>query len=200
MSDAETIATYNAQGEKYASLVSKSEPDADLRHFLDTVTPGGDVLDLGCGPGNSAAMMRDAGLQVTATDASEEMVRIARDTHKIDAQIATFDDLSGTDLYDGVWANFSLLHALKLDMPRHLCAIHTALRAGGLFHIGMKTGTDAARDRLGRMYAYYTPPELRGLLEQAGFTIETEREGRDKALSGEVSPFVILTARKANSL
>ncbi|RED18617.1 class I SAM-dependent DNA methyltransferase [Pontivivens insulae] len=196
MSDDQTIATYNAQAQRYADLVSRTEPDADLQRFMDGVPAGGTVLDLGCGPGNSAAMMQKAGLAVTATDASEEMIRIARDTFGLDAKVAVFDDLDAVEAYDGIWANFSLLHAPRDDLPRHLAAIHTALRPGGLFHIGMKTGEGMQRDRLGRRYAYFTPTELRALLGQAGFAVETEREGEDKALSGEMSPFVVLTARK----
>lgn len=197
MSDRETIAVYDAQAQKYANLVSRDTPDQDLQYFLDTVTPGGTVLDLGCGPGNSAAMMRDAGFQVTAWDASEQMVCFARETFGIAAEVQTFDDINFSQTFDGIWANFSLLHADKADLPRHLSAIHHALTPGGLFHIGMKTGNQGMeRDRMGRNFAFYTVAELRGLLTSAGFRIETEREGRDTGLSGDISPFVILTARK----
>lgn len=197
MSDPETIATYNARAKSYNDLVSKSEPDQDLQRFLDMVKPGGDVLDLGCGPGNSAAMMKAAGLNAHATDASEGMVAIARNTYGIDAKVAVFDDLKAVAAYDGIWANFSLLHAPKSSMPRHLTAIHTALRPAGVFHIGVKLGADEERDDIGRMYAYYTTVELRGLLENAGFIIASEREGEDMGLSGVMARFVILTARKA---
>ena len=67
MSDKRTIAVYDARAQAYLDLVSKDTPDADLQAFLDAMPEGGRALDLGCGPGNSAAMMRDAGLQVDAT-------------------------------------------------------------------------------------------------------------------------------------
>jgi SAM-dependent methyltransferase len=197
MSDRETIAVYDAQAQKYATLVSRDTPDQDLQRFIDGVTPGGAVLDLGCGPGNSAAMMRDAGFKVTAWDASEQMVCFARETFGLAAEVQTFDDINFSERFDGIWANFSLLHAASSDLPRHLSAIHRALIPGGLFHIGMKTGEQGMeRDRIGRFYSYYTVPQLRSLVRGAGFTIETEREGRDTGLSGDISPFVILTARK----
>ncbi len=192
MSDRETIDVYNARAASYDTLVSRSTPDADLRAFIDAVPPGGLVLDLGCGPGNSAAMMAAAGLVVEASDASHEMVKIARDTYGVDAQVATFDDLAAVGRYDGIWANFSLLHASKADMPRHLAAIKRALKPGGVFHIGVKTGTDELRDSIGRMYSYYTVPELDGLLQAAGFTPHSHREGVDKGLSGEMASFVII--------
>ncbi len=192
MSDAKTIAVYNARVGDYANILGKNEPSADLTAFMEAVTPGGHVLDLGCGPGNSAAMMQGAGFQVTATDASEEMVRFARETYGLDAKVALFDDISGTDLYDGIWANFSLLHAPKADMPRHLAALRDALKPGGVFHIGMKLGESAARDKIGRLYSYYQEDELIGLLTQAGFTQRTCRKGAEAGLDGTVAPFIIV--------
>lgn len=193
MTDKETIEVYNSRAKSYADLVSRPAPDSDLQAFLDAVIPGGRVLDLGCGPGNSAAMMRDAGFVTDAFDASPEMIRIAQTTYGLEqARIATFDDLTGTDLYDGIWANFSLLHAPKKDMPRHLTAIRDALKPGGIFHIGLKTGAHAKRDSIGRMYSYYSVPELSGLLTEAGFTPRTQREGSETGLDGSIAPFVIM--------
>ena len=192
MTDRETIDVYNARAASYDELVSRDAPDQDLQAFIDAVPQGGLALDLGCGPGNSAAMMKAAGLKVEASDASSEMVRIAQDTYGVDAHVATFDDLDAHNRYDGIWANFSLLHATKSDMPRHLAAIKQALKPGGVFHIGVKTGTEELRDSIGRMYSYYTVPELDGLLQDAGFTPRSHREGVDKGLSGEMASFVII--------
>lgn len=192
MSDAETVSVYNTRADSYNELVSRDTPDQDLQAFLDAVAPGGHVMDLGCGPGNSAAMMRDAGLSVDAVDASSGMVRVAREKYGIDARLATFDDITGTDLYDGVWANFSLLHATKADMPRHLAAIKAALKPGGVFHIGTKLGSDEMRDSIGRMYSYYEADELLGLLKDAGFVPRAPRFGRDKGLSGEMADFIVV--------
>ena len=192
MSDQETIDVYNARATTYADAFARTKPDADLRAFMDAVTPGGHVLDLGCGPGNSAAMMQEAGFTTEATDASPEMVRIACETHKIDARLATFDDIAGTDLYDGIWANFSLLHAPKADMPRHLAALRVALKSGGVFHIGLKLGGDANRDKIGRLYSYYQEDELKHLLQDAGFTPRTTRRGAEPGLDGTVAPFIIV--------
>jgi len=192
MSDKETIDVYNARATTYADAFARTKPDADLRAFMDAVTPGGHVLDLGCGPGNSAAMMQEAGFTTEATDASPEMVRIACETHKIDARLATFDDIAGTDLYDGIWANFSLLHAPKADMPRHLAALRVALKSGGVFHIGLKLGGDANRDKIGRLYSYYQEDELKHLLHDAGFTPRTTRRGAEPGLDGTVAPFIIV--------
>lgn len=192
MTDNKTIAVYDAKAKTYANLVSRDTPDQDLQAFIDAVKPGGTVLDLGCGPGNSAAMMRSAGLQIQAMDASGEMVKIAAEKYGIPATQGTFDDLNGAGLYDGIWANFSLLHAPKSDMPRHLASIHTALRPGGIFHIGTKLGEDEQRDGIGRMYSYYQEDELIDLLKSAGFTPRAPRFGEGTGLDGSVAKYIIV--------
>ncbi len=192
MSDEKTIGVYDAQATKYVKLVSRPEPDQDLRAFMDAVPAGGRVLDFGCGPGNSAAMMRDAGFVVDATDGSAEMVRVAAETFGITVQHATFDTLDASGIYDGIWANFSLLHAPKAELDDHLTRIHKALKLGGVFHIGTKLGTGEERDKIGRLYSYYQEDELLGHLIKVGFTPRTTRHGRDKGLSGEMADFIIV--------
>ncbi|MGY9053843.1 MAG: class I SAM-dependent methyltransferase, partial [Rhodobacterales bacterium] len=72
--DKKTIAYYNSSAQVYLDKISREKPDSDLQSFIAATPLGGDVLDLGCGPGNSAAMMRAAGLTVYASDGSLEMV------------------------------------------------------------------------------------------------------------------------------
>lgn len=194
MADQKTIETYNATADDYVKLVSRTTPDRDLRRFIDAIPKGGLVLDWGCGPGNSAAMMQAAGLVVEAVDASEKMVELARTKYGLNVKQATFDELDAKARYDGLWANFSLLHAPKTDMPHHLQAAHTALKKDGYFHIGMKLGTGEIRDRLARMYTYYEEDELKALLENAGFAIATTRKDAMEGMTGDVEPFIIITA------
>ncbi len=194
MSDKETLDVYAAQAETYAKKFAKPEPDRALAHFIAAVPAGGRVLDLGCGPGNSAAMMRDAGLVADASDASAEMVAMAHETYGVDAQLATFDDLDAVDIYDGIWANFSLLHAPVADMPANLTRIHSALKPGGILHLGLKTGEGEERDHLGRFYSYFQPDALNQMLINAGFTPASLHEGEEPGLAGIVSPFMIVTA------
>jgi SAM-dependent methyltransferase len=196
LADQETIAAYDAQVDAYVGMTKPASPDSLLVAFIGLVRPGGYVLDLGCGPANAAAAMRQGGLTVDAVDASAEMVRIANETHDIGARRATFEDIDTNDTYDGIWANFSLLHAPAEDFPHHLNALHRALRRGGRFHIGMKIGIGAARDRLGRQYTYYSPAELSEHLVAACFVIDHTATGEDLGLAGDVEPWIALTAHK----
>lgn len=194
MSDKRTIAVYDAKADEYSRLVSRHEPDADLQAFIDAMPNKGRALDLGCGPGNSAAMMQEAALVVEAWDASAQMVQLARRKEGVTVRKATFEALGNAEenSFDGVWANFSLLHAPRQDLPRHLAAIRRLVKPGGLFHIGMKLGEGDYRDRIGRQYSYYTLAELTALIKAAGFTPRSTREGSEAGLSGEVSPFAVI--------
>ncbi|MYM56763.1 class I SAM-dependent DNA methyltransferase [Thalassovita mangrovi] len=180
--DEETIRIYDARAEDYAQVTAADAPGRLLRDFIDAVPAGGRVLDLGCGPGIDAGLMAQAGLRVDAVDASAEMVGLAGQRSGVSARQATFDDLDAEAAYDGIWANFSLLHAPREDMPRHLAAIHKALKPGGQFHMAVKTGSGEKRDPIGRYYTYYSEAELLALLRDAGFTPTKCTRGRDKGL------------------
>jgi SAM-dependent methyltransferase len=192
--DRETLRVYDASAADYAAMVKQYEDDPALTAFIGGLAKGAHVLDLGCGPGWAAARMATEGLAVDATDASAEMVALAARHPGITARQASFDDIAGTDIYDGIWANFSLLHAARADLPGHLAALRAALKPGGLFHIGMKTGTGTHRDKLGRRYTYVTEDELDALLRDAGFTPFSCRTGADKGLDGELAPWVTMAA------
>lgn len=190
--DRKTLEVYDARSGDYARMVSAWEPPG-LDGFLSFLPRPAHVLDLGCGPGLDAQRMMDAGVTVDAVDASETMVNLARDAG-VSARVARFDEIGGTDVYDGVWANFSLLHAPRAAFPFHLMALHRALKPGGLLHIGMKLGEGEGRDALGRFYTYYDEDDLVRHLTMTGFTPAARFKGSGKGLSGEESPWIWVQA------
>ncbi len=193
-SDPQTLKVYGEKVADYVKVTEGAAKDPLLTAFIGGLARRARVLDLGCGPGFAAAEMARAGLQVEATDATPEMVALAAAHDGVNASLATFDEISGENLYDGIWANFCLLHAPRADMPRHLAALRKALKPGGLFHIGLKTGTGEHRDKLGRLYTYYTETELTGLLTAAGFTPFSSTTGCDKGLDGKMSDWAAIAA------
>ncbi|MEY8842878.1 class I SAM-dependent methyltransferase [Cribrihabitans sp. XS_ASV171] len=191
----ETVRVYDQKAGDYAAMTDDyNAEDPHLSDFLDTVPKGGHVLDLGCGPGMAAARMVATGLSVDAVDASSEMVALANRRQGVTARQARFDEIEGQAVYDGIWANFSLLHATRAAFPRHLATLHCALKPGGAFFIGMKLGTGEGPDRLGRFYTYYAEYELTGLLTDAGFTVTGRRHGNAPGLDGTASDWIALAA------
>ena len=195
MSDKQTLDVYAAKVADYAALTSSGAArDPLVAAFIADLPPKASVLDLGCGPGQAAAAFAAAGHHVTATDAVPEMVALAAQHEGVTAHVATFDDIAENAAYDGIWANFCLLHAARADMPRHLAALHRALKPEGLLHIALKTGEGEKRDPIGRLYTYYTEAELTGLWEDAGLTVTSRATGREKGLDGVPADWVALRA------
>lgn len=194
--DTQTIAVYDARAQEYADKFTSLKAGRHLRAFMAELPPQAHVLDLGCGPGNSAAILAQAGHRAEAWDASAEMVKLAASHPGVAARQAVFDDLGAEGVFDGIWANFALLHAPRERMDDHLAAIARALKPGGVFHIGMKTGDDAARDGLGRQYTFYTRDDLHARLMAAGLTPFAEEHGQDEGLAGNVEPWIVILARK----
>ena len=196
MIDPETLALYDSEAADFARRMHSERPYPRLDTFIASLPEGGDVLDLGCGSGIWAAYMAARGLRVDAVDASSGMAEIARARYGIKVRIASFDQICGVALYDGVWAHYSLLHARRADLPGHLAALARALRPGGRLHLTMKLGTGEARDGKQRFYSYYSEEELTALLAAAHFLIEGRERGTGTGFAGETHDFIALLARR----
>lgn len=196
MPDLKTISFYDTTAEQYANVFESGTPSPQLIEFMSLLPESAEVLDLGCGPARASVHMRAAGLRPDPVDASWGMIDLANDTHQIGARYLTFDQIDMVSVYDGVWANFSLLHAQRADLPRIFKAISTAVRPGGVLHTGMKTGQGESRDRLDRRYTYVTVEELRNMLEAVEFGVIAIEEGQEVGCAGTNDPFVVMRARK----
>ncbi|MEP4196608.1 MAG: class I SAM-dependent methyltransferase [Aliishimia sp.] len=197
MTDRETLDVYDAKAGEYAVLVGEDKgPDRQLRRFLEQLPENARVWDLGCGPGRSAGLMAAAGHRALATDASEAMIALAGDRPGVEARLETFDDIAGDAEFDGIFANFSLLHAQEDALPLHIAAISKALKPKGIFHIGMKTGTGTKRDQIGRRYTYVTEDSLRGMFGQNDLIPTDVWFGESVGLDGVEAPWIVMQARK----
>jgi len=193
VADSKTISAYDSQVDSYLDLISEQPEDQQLLDFISKFNPNEYILDLGCGPAISSMTMREHGLRVDPTDASKEMVNLANTKFNIGARQAAFEDIDSKDIYDGVWANFSLLHATREDLPNILTAIKQALKSKGVFHLGMKIGQGSKRDKFNRLYSYYSQEELTAHLEKSGFLVENVELGEAIGLAGDVEPWIALT-------
>lgn len=195
MPDQKTIRIYDQRASDYAKLTDDhNTADPRLLAFIAACPAAGRILDLGCGPGASAAAMARAGLLVDASDASAEMVALASRHPGVTAFQAGFKDISGVNIYDGIWASFSLLHAPRADFPGHLSALRNALKPGGLFYLAMKLGSGESRDSIGRHYSYYSTEELDRFLMDAGFTDLLHDFGASRGMDGKMADYVTITA------
>ncbi len=188
-----TIEVYDRMVEDYVALVGDSSP-YELPEFIEAAAPKARILDLGCGPGHHAARLAGAGFNVLAVDGSAEMVARASCHPGVNAVQATFDEIPKFGQVGGIWASFSLLHARRADLPRHLEALNAICDPDGPLFIGMKLGAGERIDRLGRLYTYYSEDELRKALTGAGFSPVSFRHGSGRGLSGDVEDWITMIA------
>ena len=90
MDDA-TLRFYRDNAEAYADWVKA--PSARLVRFMGLLPAGGEVLELGCGPGNHSAEMLAAGFVVRSTDGSPEMAAVAARRLGRPVETMLFDEL-----------------------------------------------------------------------------------------------------------
>ena len=132
-----TAASFDTLASRYDDLwtrsaVGRSQRAAVWRHMDPLFPAGGAILDLGCGTGEDALHLMDAGMRVRAIDSSVEMVRIAR-TRGVDASVLPIEhvrDIEGR--FDGVLSNFGALNCVaQIDLLGE--SIAHLVRPGGHF-------------------------------------------------------------------
>ena len=193
--DIKTLQVYETQSSEYLKNVTKEHPSKTLKYFAANLSEKSHVLDYGCGPGLSAEYLAKLGHNVIAFDASQNMLELVPKHARIRCYQATFDTFSENEIFDGIWASFSLLHAKRRDFPRLLASIRGALKPDGIFSIGLKLGTGEKRDELGRRYTYVSQNELDQLLKSSGFNVFDHILGEDIGLDGVMSKWIFAYAK-----
>jgi ubiquinone/menaquinone biosynthesis C-methylase UbiE len=150
---------------------------------------GGDALEIGCGAGFvSAHLAGSYGMRVTATDAAEQMIRIAERKNGgsdgltfmvADAAALPFEDSS----FDLVVAQ-NMMHHVP-DWRKVADEIARVVRPGGLFLMSDMSGPSTAMRvfmRAGDDHGFREVDELAGRLAAKGLTLvskESPVEGHD---------------------
>ncbi|HTB15654.1 MAG TPA: methyltransferase domain-containing protein [Bryobacteraceae bacterium] len=94
------------------TTIGHLQREAVWRGIASLFKPGQTVLDLGCGTGEDAVRLIDAGLHVHAIDASSEMVRIARD-RGVNAGVLPIEHCGQLEgRFDAVLSNFGALNCV----------------------------------------------------------------------------------------
>lgn len=193
--DPATFQFYTERAPHYTfSFASSHSPQLDS--FLDRVTPGGCVLEIGCGGGQDSNRIRARGFGSEATDGVPAMVAKANERFDIGARVMRFDELDCEARYDALWAQACLLHCPRAELPGVLARIHRALKPGGWHFASFKLGDGEGRDLLGRLHNFPPAEWLRERYREAGFAIEDERLYAGKGSDGTQRDWIDLTLRK----
>ena len=184
-----SIGYYSTNATVYCEETSKFDVGDLYRPFLEHLSPGAHILDLGCGSGRDSKAFREMGYDATSVDGSKEIAAWARTFTGYPAVVMSFQEIDYKEEFDGVWASASLLHCSRLQLPGVLTRISQALKDGGVAYLSFKWGGADSVDDRGRHFTNFTEDSLTGLLGAlTGLTvinIWTETSARWRATVGQ---------------
>ena len=149
-----TRAAYDAVAEDYAALLrdelaSKPLDRAMLAAFAELVLTdgGGQVADVGCGPGRITGHLHDLGLDVFGVDLSPAMVEVAR--RELPQLRFTVGTMAALDVDDGALAGvvawYAVIHTPPVERPAVLHELARVLRPGGRLLLAFQVGDESVR-------------------------------------------------------
>ncbi|MFC9605390.1 class I SAM-dependent methyltransferase [Streptomyces niveus] len=208
-----TREAYDAAAVTYAELFSDTLRDSPLDRavlglFAEVVSAsgngGGQVADLGCGPGHITAHLGELGLTAFGVDASPVMIELAREAYPG----LRFDvgSMTGLDIADGVLggvlSRWSVIHTPPRELPVILAEFHRVLAPGGHLLIGFSASEDPSHPTqvfdhaVAPAYRWW-PDHLAAMLRESGLAevarLIREPQPTDRRQFREVQ----LLARKA---
>ncbi len=179
--------------------------DHDVRQNLDallahmTGPPPSRILDFGCGPGRDLHHLRALGHEPVGLDAVPQFVTMAR---RHSGCPVLQQDFLALDLpavhFDGVFANASLFHVPRQELPRVLRELWTALRPDGVLFASNPHGHDEEGFRGGRYAVFHTPGTWQRFGAAAGFA-ELEHYYRPAGQPRHAQPWLATVWRKVGA-
>lgn len=154
-----TLEYYNNNPQKYFDRTIKIDMQPSYIRFLALLSQSAKILDAGCGVGRDSAYFIAQGFEVTALDASEEMVKLAQQHVKTPVIKKDFFAMDFNNEFDGVWTCASLLHISKIDLPNIFQKFIQALKRNGVWFISFKYG-DVETIEDGRLFSRFTIPSF----------------------------------------
>lgn len=184
MSDVTTLNYYNSNAADFFETTKNVDFSKAQQLFTNYLSSDASILDFGCGSGRDTKYFLDHGYNVTATDGSEEICKIATEYTDIPVKQMLFEELNDQDQYDGIWACASILHLSQEELPDIFHKMHQALKKNGVIYTSFKYGNFAGK-RNGRYFTDFTEKmfvefarQLPGLKIEKMWITRDVREGR----------------------
>jgi SAM-dependent methyltransferase len=149
---ADLLAAYGTDGVRLREKLGKAAwKIAERNQFLARLQQENcrTLLEIGAGTGQDSQSFADAGLEVTATDLSPEMVASCQ-AKGLNAQVMDFSQpVFAPESFDAVYAMNCLLHVPNAELPSVLALIRDLMRPGGLLFMGVYGGAGEERHKAG---------------------------------------------------
>ncbi len=158
MADPETLDVYRERAAQWVE--SRSGVTDDVDAFVARLGPDDrPVLDLGCGPGQYLSRLPEGSIALDAVaELLEEVPSHSPAALRVQADLARLPFRRGS--LGAAWANKSLVHLPRAEVPMALWDLHRCLRLGAPVTLGLFPG---------RRFSLWPEPLLRAVVEGAGF-------------------------------
>lgn len=160
-----TINYYNQNAESFIANTQNADMHPTQERFLRLLDANTSILDFGCGSGRDAKYFLEKGYQVTATDGSAELCRLASEFTGVKVKEMLFQELDATNQYDGIWACSSILHLPKKELLPVIQKMCEALKDNGIIYTSFKYG-DFEGERNGRYFTDFTEKTFQEVIEK----------------------------------
>ena len=170
--------------------------EALLRHIQ--VAPPFAILDFGCGPGRDLKAFVQRGHRAIGLEGATALAGMARIHSGCEVWQQDFLQLELPDAcFDGVFANASLFHVPRQELPRVLQQLHATLKPEGVLFSSNPRGNNEESINGERYGAYYDLATWGDYVTAAGF-VELEHYYRPAGLSCEQQPWLASVWRRAD--
>ena len=168
--------------------------DALLRHIQ--AVPPFTILDFGCGPGRDLSAFVRRGHRAIGLEGAQALADMARAHSACEVWQQDFLRLDLPESrFDGVFANASLFHVPRQELPRVLRQLHATLKPGGVLFSSNPRGNNQESINGERYGAYYDLVAWRDYLTAAGF-VEIEHYYRPPGLPCDQQPWLASVWRR----
>jgi len=196
-----TLAHYDGRAEDFRDGTRDHDVTQNIAALLRHIPgePPFTILDFGCGPGRDLKAFTALGHVAIGLDGAARFVEMAR----ADTGCAVWhQDFLALDLpaerFDGIFANASLFHVPRAELPRVLRELHATLKPGGVLFCSNPRGTNEEGWNRGRYGAYHDLENWREFVTAAGFS-ELEHYYRPPGLPREQQPWLATVFRRASA-
>jgi SAM-dependent methyltransferase len=171
-----TTQTYNQIAERFLERNrDRGRIKKNVVRFAQHLTQGSLVLDIGCGPGFDAKLLRDLGFRVVGIELSSQMIEVGKCHFPGLFVQADMEHLPFKAIADGLWVNASFLHVERDVIAQTLREFHAVLRPKGVIFINVKEGSGEGweygpyDETLPRWFTYWQAKDLECSLTSNGF-------------------------------
>jgi SAM-dependent methyltransferase len=195
---AETIAHYDERAEAFWEGTRDHDVSQNIAALLRHVRGEAPlrILDFGCGPGRDLAKFRALGHNPIGVEGSPALAAMAREHSGCEVWEQNFLALDlPAEYFDGIFANASLFHVPRRELPRVLGELRAALRPGGVLFSSNPRGNNEEGWANGRYGVWHDLPSWRAFLEAAAFQ-ELEHYYRPSGRPIEQQPWLASVWRK----